>query len=81
MGAGWVAGGGAGEGVGDGMMSVMISIFSRVILSKVSKLASVNKVRGGARVHIKVAGSQSLKVCVGARVYIEGARVYIKNQK
>ena len=59
----------------------MMSISSRVILSKLSKLASVKKVRGGARVYIKVAGSQSLKVCVGARVYIEGARVYIKNQK
>ena len=60
----------------------MMSISSWVILSKLSNLrASVKKVRDGARIYIKVAGSQSLKVCVGARVYIEGARVYIKNQK
>ena len=64
------------------LMSGMMSISSRVILSKLSNLrASVKKVRGGARVYIKVAGSQSLKVCVGARVYIEGARVYIKKPK
>ena len=43
--------------------------------------ASVKKVRGGARVYIKVAGSQSLKVCVGARVYIERARVYIERAR
>ena len=58
-----------------------IHLFSCHPISKLSKLASVKKVRGGARVYIKVAGSQSLKVCVGARVYIERARVYITNQK
>ena len=63
-------------------MSGMMSISSHVILSKLSNWrASVKKVRGGARVYIKAAWSQSLKVCVGARVYIERARVYIKNQK
>ena len=63
-------------------MSTMMSIPSSVILSKLSNLrASVKKVRGGARVYIKVAGSQSLKVCVGARVYIERARVYIERAR
>ena len=63
-------------------MSTIMSISSGVILSKLSNLrASVKKVRGGARVYVKVAARQSLKVSGGARVYIEGARVYIKNQK
>ena len=43
--------------------------------------ASVKKIRAGARVYIKVAWSQSLKVCVGARVYIERARVYIERAR
>ena len=64
------------------LLDVHLEVHFEVLTSSDYNLrASVKKIRAGARVYIKVAWSQSLKVCVGARVYIEGARVYIKNQK
>ena len=64
------------------LLDVYLEVHFEVLTSSDYNLrASVKKIRAGARVYIKVAWSQSVKVCVGARVYIERARVYIERAR